>query len=141
MFFQTYEKTELKSPFQDDSGERMWPFVELGLPLPLYLMRLESGAKGETIGHEILTANVQELLNFAQGRYRSLRLLAVDLLFNSPSQARRSFHKLKELWSAPKAGVLRFIVDDDIALDLDLTGRGLDASQVELERIFRSPEL
>lgn len=73
--------------------------------------------------------------------YLSLRLLAVDLLFNSPSQDRRSFHKLKEVWSAPKSGVLRFIVDDGAALDLDLSGRGIDASQVELELIFRSVEL
>lgn len=139
MFFKTYEITEIKGPYQTIPGERLWPFVELGSPLPFYLMRLESEVEGATLGHEILTANVRELINFAEGRYRPFRLLGVDLIFNGPYQNRRTFHALHEVWSVPKSGALRFIVDDEVALDLDPSGKGIDASKVQL--IFRSPQL
>lgn len=141
MYFQTYEKTELKNIYQARPGERLWPFVEVGFPLPFYLMHLESESEieDETLGYEIITANVVELINFADGRYPPLRLLGVDLLFNAPHQNRRTFHRLHEVWNVPERGALRFIVDDGVALDLDPSGRGIDTSEVKL--LFQSPVL
>ena len=137
MFFKTQERAELKVPYQIASGEKLWSFVELEFPLPVYIMRTEIDAEGVTLGGEVLSQNVLELIKFAEGRDQSQRLLAVDLLFNAPGMARRSFHRLNEVWRAPENGALRFIVDDGAALDLDLSGQGFDASTLQL--IFRSP--
>ena len=137
MFFKTQKRAELKVPYQTAPGEKLWSFVELEFPLPVYIMRTEIDAEGVTLGGEVLSQNVLELIKFAEGRDQSQRLLAVDLLFNAPGMARRSFHRLNEVWRAPENGALRFIVDDGAALDLDLSGQGFDASTLQL--IFRSP--
>jgi hypothetical protein len=137
MFFKTHKRAELKVPYQTAPGEKLWSFVELEFPLPVYIMRTEIDAEGVTLGGEVLSQNVLELIKFAEGRDQSQRLLAVDLLFNAPGMARRSFHRLNEVWRAPENGALRFIVDDGAALDLDLSGQGFDASTLQL--IFRSP--
>lgn len=138
MFFKTQKRAELKVPYQTAPGEKLWSFVELELPLPLYVMRTEIEAEGVTLGGEVLTLDVMELIKFSE-RDPSHRLAAVDLLFNSPDQERRSFHRLNEIWRAPENGALRFIVDDGAALDLDLLGQGFDASTLQL--IFRAPAL
>ena len=137
MFFKTHKRAELKVPYQTAPGEKLWSFVELEFSLPVYVMRTEIEAEGVTLGGEVLSQNVLELIKFAEGRDQSQRLLAVDLLFNAPGMARRSFHRLNEVWRAPENGALRFIVDDGAALDLDLSGQGFDASTLQL--IFRSP--
>ena len=137
MFFKTHKRAELKVPYQTAPGEKLWSFVELEFPLPVYIMRTEIDAEGVTLGGEVLSQNVLELIKFAERRDQSQRLLAVDLLFNAPGMARRSFHRLNEVWRAPENGALRFIVDDGAALDLDLSGQGFDASTLQL--IFRSP--
>ncbi|TXG94967.1 MAG: hypothetical protein E6R09_16375 [Rhodocyclaceae bacterium] len=139
MFFKTHKRAELKVPYQTAPGEKLWSFVELEFPLPVYIMRTEIDAEGVTLGGEVLSQNVLELIKFAEGRDQSQRLLAVDLLFNAPGMARPSFHRLNEVWRAPENGALRFIVDDGAALDLDLSGQGFDASTLQL--IFRSPAL
>lgn len=137
MFFKTQKRAELKVPYQTAPGEQLWSFVELESPLPIYMMHTEIEAEGVTLGGEVLSQNVLELIKFAEGRDQSQRLLAVDLLFNAPGMARPSFHRLNEVWRAPENGALRFIVDDGAALDLDLSGQGFDASTLQL--IFRSP--
>ena len=139
MFFKTHKRAELKVPYQTAPGEKLWSFVELEFPLPVYIMRTEIDAEGVTLGGEVLSQNVLELIKFAEGRDQSQRLLAVDLLFNAPGMARPSFHRLNEVWRAPENGALRFIVDDGAALDLDHSGQGFDASTLQL--IFRSPAL
>ena len=137
MFFKTHKRAELKVPYQTAPGEKLWSFVELEFPLPVYIMRTEIDAEGVTLGGEVLSQNVLELIKFAEGRDQAHRLLAVDLIFNAPGLERRSFHRLNEVWRAPENGALRFIVDDGAALDLDLSGQGFDASTLQL--IFRSP--
>lgn len=137
MYFRSYEKTELKGFYQTVQGEHLWPFVEVGFPLPLYLLQTETEVEGEIFRREIQAAHVTELIKFADGLYPEFRLLTVDLLFNSPSQNRRTFHKLHEIWASPQGGALRFIVDHGTALDLDPSGKGIDKSHVKL--IFRTP--
>lgn len=139
MFFKTQKRAELKVPYQTAPGEKLWSFVELESPLPVYMMRTEIEVEGVTLGGEVQAQNVLELIKFAEGRDQSHRLLAVDLLFNAPGLERRSFHRLNEVWRAPESGALRFIVDDGAALDLDHSGQGFDVSTLQL--IFRSPAL
>lgn len=139
MFFKTHKRAELKVPYETAPGEKLWSFVELEFSLPVYVMRTEIEAEGVTLGGEVLSQNVLELIKFAEGRDHSHRLLAVDLLFNAPGLERRSFHRLNEVWRAPANGALRFIVDDGAALDLDVSGQGFDASTLQL--IFQAPAL
>lgn len=139
MFFKTHKRAELKVPYETAPGEKLWSFVELESPLPVYMMHTEIEAEGVTLGGEVLALNVLELIKFAEGRDHSHRLLAVDLLFNAPGLERRSFHRLNEVWRAPANGALRFIVDDGAALDLDVSGQGFDASTLQL--IFQAPAL
>jgi hypothetical protein len=138
-FFRTYKKSELKSVHGAEPGEQRWPFVQVGLPTPIYLMQLERAVEEDaTLGYEILTADLAELVNFSEGRYPPLRLVSVDLLISIPPVSRRTFHALREVWSPPKGGALRFIVDDGVTLDFDPLQKGIDAAA--LQCVFRAPE-
>jgi hypothetical protein len=106
-FFRTYKKSELKSVHGAEPGEQRWPFVQVGLPTPIYLMQLERAVEEDaTIGYEILTADLAELVNFSEGRYPPLRLVSVDLLISIPPVSRRTFHALREVWVPPEGGAL-----------------------------------
>lgn len=138
-FFRTYKKSELKSAHGAEPGEQRWPFVQIGLPTPVYLMQLERDVEEDaTIGYEILTADLAELVNFSEGRYPPLRLVSVDLLISIPPVSRRTFHALREVWVPPEGGALRFIVDDRVTLDFDPLQQGIDAAA--LQCVFRAPE-
>lgn len=139
MFFKTQKRAELKVPYKTAPGEQLWSAVELEFPLPIYIMHTEIEAEGETLGSEVLTLNLLELMKFAEGRDPVHQLVAVDLLFNAPGLERRSFHRLNEVWRAPESGALRFLVEEGVVLDFDPTGKGLDASALQL--IFRTPAL
>ena len=137
-FFRTYKKSELKGVYAAEPGEQRWPFVQIGLPTPVYLMQLESAVEEEaTIGFEILTGDLAELINFSAGRYPPLRLLSVDLLISIPPVSRRTFHALREVWAPPEAGALRFIVDDGVTLDFNPLQKGMDAAA--LQCLFKAP--
>ena len=138
-FFRTYKKSELKSAHGAEPGEQRWPFVQIGLPTPVYLMQLERDVEEDaTIGYEILTADLAELVNFSEGRYPPLRLVSVDLLISIPPVSRRTFHALREVWVPPEGGALRFIVDDGVTLDFDPLQQGIDAAA--LQCVFRATE-
>lgn len=137
-YFRTYEKSELKGMHAAEPGEQRWPFVQIGLPTPLYLMRLESAIEEDaTIGYEILTADLAELVNFSEGRYPPLRLASVDLLISIPPVPRRTFHALREVWVPPEGGAFRFIVNDQVTLDFNPLQNRFDPDA--LQCIFRAP--
>jgi hypothetical protein len=137
-FFRTYKKSELKSVHGAEPGEQRWPFVQVGLPTPIYLMQLERAVEEDaTIGYEILTADLAELVNFSEGRYPPLRLVSVDLLISIPPVSRRTFHALREVWVPPQGGAYRFIVDDQVTLDFNPLQNRFDADA--LQCIFRAP--
>lgn len=139
MFFKTYKRAELKVPYHKAPGEQLWSFIEMEFLLPFFIIQTELETEGLKIDSEVLAINVVELMKFAEGRDPLHRLVAVDLVFNAPGLERRSFHRLNEVWRAPESGALRFLVDEGAVLDFDLSGKGLDASTLQL--IFRSPAL
>lgn len=101
-------------------------------------MQLERAVEEDaTIGYEILTTDLAELVNFAEGRYPPLRLVNVDLLISIPPVSRRTFHALREVWVPPEGGALRFIVDDGVTLDFDPLQKGMDAAA--LQCLFKAP--
>ncbi len=137
-FFRTYKKSELKIAHGAEPGEQRWPFVQIGLPTPVYLMQLERDVEEDaTIGYEILTADLAELINFSEGRYPPLRLVSVDLLISMPPVSRRTFHALREVWTPPDGGFFRFIVDDQVTLDFNPFQGRFDPAT--LQCIFKAP--
>ena len=137
-FFRTYKKSELKGTHGAEPGEQRWPFVQIGLPAPVYLMQLERDVEEDaTIGYEILTADLAELVNFSEGRYPPLRLVSVDLLISIPPVSRRTFHALREVWIPPEGGAFRFIVDDQVTLDFNPLQNHFDPAT--LQCIFKAP--